>query len=180
LIYILSLIIESEVVLVKQSGNGMANISVLQKSILGIDIGSVSLYIVQMDTEGNILRRFCQFHKGNIRAALSEAGKIFDLSQISGIACTANSVCLNKKLVHTYNAQVALMAAARHFCPDAVSVLHVGAEKFMLIKFDADGNYKSARVNSSCAAGTGSFLDQQALRLNLSGVEELCEKALST
>ena len=38
----------------------------------------------------------------------------------------------------------------------------------MLIKFDANGNYQSAKVNSSCAAGTGSFLDQQAVRLNLS------------
>ena len=70
------------------------------------------------------------------------------------------------------------MAAVQHFCPDAVSVLHVGAEKFMLIKFDSNGNYKSAKVNSSCAAGTGSFLDQQAIRLNLSGIEELCDKAL--
>ncbi len=70
------------------------------------------------------------------------------------------------------------MAAARHFCPDAVSVLHIGAEKFMLIKFDSNGNYQSAKVNSSCAAGTGSFLDQQAVRLNLSGIEELCDKAL--
>ena len=68
------------------------------------------------------------------------------------------------------------MAAARHFCPGAVSVLHIGAEKFMLIKFDSNGNYQSAKVNSSCAAGTGSFLDQQAVRLNLSGIEELCER----
>ena len=47
-----------------------------QPSVLGIDIGSVSLYIVQMDTDGKILRRFCQFHKGNIQDAFSEAGKI--------------------------------------------------------------------------------------------------------
>ena len=63
----------------------MATVSVSRNSILGIDIGSVSLYIVQMDTEGNILRRFCQFHKGNIRDAFSEAGKIFDLSQINAL-----------------------------------------------------------------------------------------------
>ncbi len=156
----------------------MANVSATRNSILGIDIGSVSLHIVQLDQEGKILRRFCQFHKGNIRDTFSEAGKIFDLSQINSIACTSSSICLNKKLIPYYNTQVAIMAAARHFCPDAVSVLHIGAEKFMLIKFDSGGNYKSAKVNSSCAAGTGSFLDQQAVRLNLSGIEELCDKAL--
>jgi len=155
----------------------MADVSVSLKSILGIDIGSVSIYIVQLDAEGKILRRFNQFHKGNIREAFSEAEKIFDLSQIESISCTSSSIFLNKKLIRYYNAQVAIMAAARQFCSDAVSVLHIGAEKFMLIRLDSNGNYQSAKVNSSCAAGTGSFLDQQAVRLNLSGIEELCDKA---
>jgi predicted CoA-substrate-specific enzyme activase len=156
----------------------MPKVSLTGHSVLGIDIGSVSLYIVQINTDGTILRRFSHFHKGNIREAFSEAAKIFDLSQVEAVACTASSTCLNKKLVHYYNAQVAIMAAARYLCPDAASVLHIGAEKFMLIKFDADGIYKSSKVNSSCAAGTGSFLDQQAVRLNLSGIEELCDRAL--
>ena len=61
--------------------------------------------------------------------------------------------------------------------PQAKSLLLVGAEKFSLIRFDDLGNFESARSNSSCAAGTGSFLDQQALRLNLAGIEELCDIA---
>lgn len=155
----------------------MANVHISRSSILGIDIGSVSLYIVQMDAEGKILRRFFQFHKGSIPDVFSEACKIFDLSQIDAIACTSSSIFLNKELIRYYNAQVAIMTAARYFCTDAVSVLHIGAEKFMLIKFDSSGNYQSAKLNSSCAAGTGSFLDQQAIRLNLSGIEELCDRA---
>ncbi len=147
-------------------------------SILGIDIGSVSLSIVQMDPAGNILTQFYQFHKGNIRDTFSDAEKLFDLAQIRAIACTS-SAGLNNKHIHGYNTQVAIIAAARHLCRDAASVLHIGAEKFMLIKFDADGNYQSTKINTSCAAGTGSFLDQQAARLNLSGIEELCNKALS-
>ena len=156
----------------------MADILVSRDSILGIDIGSVSMGIVQLDTDGNILRRFYRFHRGNIRDTLSEAGRIFDLSEINAVACTSSSVGLNKKRILHFNDQVAIMEAANRFCPGAGSVLHIGAGKFMLIKFDSNGNYKSARVNSSCAAGTGSFLDQQAIRLNLSGIEELCEKAL--
>ena len=139
----------------------MDSVNFTRNSVLGIDIGSVSISIVQLDAEGNILRRFYQFHKGNIRDILSKAGKIFDLAQIKAIACTSSSIGLDKSLILHYNTQVAIMAAVRHFCPGAVSVLHVGAEKFMLIKFDSNGNYKSARINSSCAAGTGSFLDQQ-------------------
>jgi activator of 2-hydroxyglutaryl-CoA dehydratase len=55
--------------------------------------------------------------------------------------------------------------------------LHIGAEKFMLIRFDGSGNYQSTKTSTS-SAGTGSFLDQQTDRLNLSGIEELCERAL--
>jgi predicted CoA-substrate-specific enzyme activase len=156
----------------------MAKVTGIPNSVLGIDIGSVSLNIVQLDAEGEILRRFNLFHKGKISEAFSKAGEIFDLSQVYAFACTSSSTGLNTKLVHYYNSQVAIMAAARHFCKDAVSVLHIGAEKFMLIKFDSGGKYQSSKVNSSCAAGTGSFLDQQAIRLNLSGIEEFCDLAM--
>lgn len=157
----------------------MADIPKTRNSVLGIDIGSVSFSMVQLDYEGRIVYRFSKLHKGNIQDAIAEAGKVFDLSQINAIACTSSSTFLNHKCIKYYNSQIAIMAAARHLCSGAASVLHVGAEKFMLIRFDSGGNYKSARINSSCAAGTGSFLDQQAVRLNLSGIEELCDKALN-
>jgi predicted CoA-substrate-specific enzyme activase len=156
----------------------MAEVTVRRESILGIDIGSVSLSVVQLSSAGKILRQFYKFHNGDIRKTIADAAKIFDTAHIKAIACTYSSTCLDKKLVKDYNTQVAIMAAARHFYRNAVSVLHIGAEKFMLIKFDSDGNYQSSKINTSCAAGTGSFLDQQADRLNLSGIEELCERAL--
>jgi activator of 2-hydroxyglutaryl-CoA dehydratase len=53
----------------------MAQISLSGGSVLGIDIGSVSVSIAQLDAEGNILRTFCQFHKGNIRDTFSDAAK---------------------------------------------------------------------------------------------------------
>ncbi len=77
----------------------MAKLMADQGSILGIDIGSVSLSVVQLDREGRILRRFYLFHKGNIPQALSIAGKEFDLTRIDAIACTSSSTCLNKKIV---------------------------------------------------------------------------------
>ena len=157
----------------------MAKASSDQDSVLGIDIGSVSLSIVQLDQDGKVLRQFYKFHKGNIHDAFSEASKIFDFAVIKAVACTSSSVFLNTKLVLNYNTQVAIMSATKHYCEKAASVLHIGAEKFMLIRFDAGGNYQSTKTNTSCAAGTGSFLDQQTERLNLSGIEELCEKALN-
>jgi predicted CoA-substrate-specific enzyme activase len=156
----------------------MAKASDHPSSVLGIDIGSVSLSIVELDQEGKVLNRFHKLHKGNIQSAFSVAAENFDLTRSEAFACTSSAAGLNKKLVRCFNTQVAIMAAARSLCPGAASVLHVGAEKFMLIRFDNEGKYQSTKTNTSCAAGTGSFLDQQAGRLNLSGIEELCENAM--
>ncbi|MBW6500985.1 MAG: hypothetical protein K0B05_06275 [Bacteroidales bacterium] len=157
----------------------MIKIPAGQDSVLGIDIGSVSLSLVQLDQAGRILNHFYRFHKGNLIRAFSEAEKVIDLSSIKNAACTSSSSFLNKNLILNYNNQVAIMAAARQFCNQAASILHIGAEKFMLIRLDDCGNYQSTKISTSCAAGTGSFLDQQTERLNLTGIEELCGKALN-
>jgi predicted CoA-substrate-specific enzyme activase len=156
----------------------MAKVHSARDPVLGIDIGSVSLSIVRLDRSGKILNKFYQLHKGNIRGTFKDAGNLFDLNDVKAVACTSLSNYLDRNLVRNYNPQLAIMAAARHFSREALSVLHIGAEKFMLIRFDSKGNYLSTKLNTSCAAGTGSFLDQQADRLNLSGIEELCNKAL--
>ena len=59
------------------------------------------------------------------------------------------------------------------FYPQARSILIIGAEKFGLIQLDRQGNYRTFRANTGCAAGTGSFLDQQALRLKLENTAAL-------
>ena len=148
------------------------------ETLLGIDIGSVTISLVQMNFSGQILKTAYLFHKGQIRECLALAGQHVDLNTVRYIAaCDASS--LNPELVTQYNPQVAFIRAKKIFCNEARSLLLVGAEKFMLIKFDEHGKFESVRSNSSCAAGTGSFLDQQAFRLNLSGIEELCETALN-
>ncbi len=63
--------------------------------------------------------------------------------------------------------------------PDINALLVVGGERFALVRFNADGSYRSSRMNSGCAAGTGGFLDQQARRLGLSGAAELAATALA-
>ena len=147
-------------------------------SVLGIDIGSVTISMAELDMEGNILRHFYHFHKGNIPGALEKADKVFNLNSIGAIGFTGSLKTLNTGIVRQYNTQVALMAATRKLCSNAASVMHIGAERFMLIRFGKNLRYESTKTNTSCAAGTGSFLDQQADRLNLSGIEELCDRAL--
>jgi hypothetical protein len=56
------------------------------------------------------------------------------------------------------------------------SILIVGGEKFGLIRFDADGNYFGYKANTSCAAGTGSFLEMLLSKAVMTAVTHLEKK----
>jgi len=147
------------------------------ETILGIDIGSVSISLVVMDLSGRILKTLYLFHQGQIRECLRSATQQLDLTGLRGIT-VCNVPGFKQELLTSFNPQLAIIKATKVLCSEAKSLLIVGAEKFSLIKFDEKGNFESVRSNSSCAAGTGSFLDQQAFRLNLPGIEVLSEVAL--
>jgi predicted CoA-substrate-specific enzyme activase len=146
-------------------------------TILGIDIGSVAISIVQTDTNGNILAASYAFHQGKIDETLKKLQKDIDLSVISGIGTVAKDHFKTENVKY-YDSQIAIISAAKKLYPDLASIMVVGAEKFRLINFDNRGNYKHTATNTSCAVGTGSFLDQQAKRLDLVDVRELCTIAM--
>ena len=145
--------------------------------ILGIDIGSVSLSVVLLDENGSLVKQAYVFHKGKIREHLEALNKEFDLSLVSKIACSA-SKGINPNNATVVDPQVALIRAAIEIDPPPLSILAVGAEKFFHISLGEDRKYLSTRTNTSCAAGTGSFLEQQASRLRLSGITDLSDMAL--
>ncbi|MBI5665307.1 MAG: CoA activase [Nitrospirae bacterium] len=147
-------------------------------NILGIDIGSVSISIVEMNPEKEVVKTAYGFHHGNIIDTLKKLLKDFDLAGICGIASTSSTPSVIKANSR-YDNRISIITAARHFHEKVGAILIVGGEKFGLISFDENGNYRNFKSNSSCAAGTGSFLDQQARRLNLSGIEELSRIAFN-
>ena len=60
--------------------------------------------------------------------------------------------------------QVCFIEAVRRMHGLIRSLLVVGGERFMLLRFDPEGLFVNLKASTSCAAGTGSFLDQQAGR----------------
>ncbi len=141
-------------------------------NILGIDIGSVSISIAELNPKKEIIKTAYEFHHGNIVETVKKILNVFDLSGICGIASTSSTPSVIK-VSSQYDNRISIITAARHFHEKIGAILIVGGERFGLITFDENGNYRNFKSNSSCAAGTGSFLDQQARRLNLSGIEEL-------
>jgi len=101
-----------------------------------------------------------------------------DIGETCGIAVTSSTQPI-LKTTRQCDTRIAIIAAARRFYQKIGSILLVGGEKFGLIRFDENDNYLMFKANTSCAAGAGSFLDQQAQRLNLTGIEELSEIAFN-
>ncbi len=147
-------------------------------NILGIDIGSVSISIVEINPGKEVVKTAYAFHHGKIMENLKNALDAFDLSRVCGIASTSSTPSIIK-INKQYDNRISIITAARHFHEKAGAILIVGGERFGLISFDEEGNYLNFKSNTLCAAGTGSFLDQQAKRLNLSGIEELSEHAFN-
>lgn len=54
-----------------------------------------------------------------------------------------------------------------HFIPGAVTVVDIGGQDAKVIKLDERGRRVSQKMNRKCAAGTGSFIDEMALRLDV-------------
>jgi predicted CoA-substrate-specific enzyme activase len=148
-----------------------------KNKILGIDIGSISASVVGMTPEGEISSCDYAIHSGRIEETLTRMLQKHDLTPVIGIAATSSTPPVVKSDA-VYDSRVSAITASKRLHPDARSILIVGGEKFGLVLFDDQGRYLNYRANTSCAAGTGSFLDQQASRLGLTGIEEIDEMAL--
>lgn len=144
--------------------------------ILGIDTGSVAAGCVVVESGGTVLQTGYRFHRGDITATLRGLLADIDFARIGQVVATASTpggVRAGKR----YHNEIATIAAAKRLHPAMRALLLVGGEKFSLATFDAQGHYLGSRTNSSCAAGTGSFLDQQAVRLHLDSSEQLAAVA---
>ncbi len=132
--------------------------------VAGIDIGSVSIAIVLLDGTGQTIYRDYSFHRGNIHATLATMlGKLpVEQQGVFGVVAEKGREFLRAGV--EVNEQIALIAGVKHFVPNPGAIVTIGGETFGLILFDEQGHYRKYITNSACAAGTGSFLDQQASR----------------
>ncbi len=151
------------------------------KGRLGIDMGSVSTKVVLMDGD-TIQDSMYRRHHGKPLETL--VGILEDLKGWEGReASFTGSASRNAASIagcSSVNEVVALAGAVSRLCPDVNSVIEMGGQdsKLLLFRQSDDGPvFDDFSMNSVCAAGTGSFLDQQASRLGLD-TEELGELAL--
>ncbi len=148
----------------------------MKNSFLGIDVGSVAVSVALTDEHNGVWHTGYAFHQGQIAGTLLSLLGEIDINSIKAIGYTSSSQSLIRK-GKPVDARVAYITSAKHFHPEVRSLLIIGAEKYGLVTFDNNGEYSNYKSNTSCAAGTGNFLDQQAERLNLNSIQEFSKMA---
>lgn len=140
---------------------------------LGVDVGSVSTNIVILDKKNRLIEKKYVRTKGNpikvLTETMKEIGYKYKDSDIKGVGTTGSGrnladIILGADIIK--NEITAHGIAAINFIPDVKTVLEIGGQDSKIILIE-DGIVTDFAMNTVCAAGTGSFLDRQAQRLEI-------------
>lgn len=145
-----------------------------QKAFLGIDVGSVTTKIALIDEIGKYIDGIMLKTAGKpvlaIQSGLAQLyNQLKEACEILGVGTTGSGRQLAGALVGAdivKNEITAHAVAASVNVPGVQTILEIGGQdsKIVLLR---DNIVTDFAMNTVCAAGTGSFLDQQASRLNV-------------
>lgn len=142
---------------------------------IGIDIGYSSVKVSMIDSERNVIKSCYRLHRGSIAESLLEL--LEDVNSEFGYKRIAYGAFIgigSKQLAQqccgkSVEEVPALVEAGLMNQKSIGSIINIGGQSSMFIT-DIDCDNKSnikIAMNSTCAAGTGGFLEEQISRMNL-------------
>lgn len=157
---------------------------------LGIDVGSTTVKIVLVDEADCLLDQTYRHAHGQpgrvLWQTLQEWSRRWDLQRIAAIGLTGSGGGALAPFLgglHV-NELIAQTHALDRYAPHARTVIEMGGQDSKLLVLEQDSDQgrlflTDFAMNTLCAAGTGSFLDQQAERLGIP-IEEFADLALQS
>jgi predicted CoA-substrate-specific enzyme activase len=159
---------------------------------LGIDIGSVSTNLVVLDEAGEVVKEIYVKTDGRpvevVNKGLADIwNEMGPRLEILGVATTGSGRELIGELIgaDTVNDEITAHKTGATFIgrklidrvPDTIFEIGGQDSKFISLQ---DGVVVDFAMNEACAAGTGSFLEEQAEKLGISIIGEFAQLALSS
>jgi predicted CoA-substrate-specific enzyme activase len=152
---------------------------------LGIDVGSLSTNLVLIDRDHRVIARRYLMTEGRpieaIRRGLAEIGdEVGDRLTVKAVGTTGSGRYLTGDFVGAdtvRNEITAQATAAVNIDPTVDTIFEIGGQDSKYISLDKRAVI-DFEMNKACAAGTGSFLQEQAEKLNISIEDEFGERAL--
>ncbi len=157
------------------------------QAYLGLDVGSVSTNLVVMSPEGEVLQGIYLATKGRPVEVISDGlrqieERFGDRLHILAAGATGSGRYLAERLVGmdvVHNEITAQMVSAARFVPDVDTIFEIGGQDSKYIGAE-QGHLTSFEMNKICAAGTGSFLEEQAERLGVKIIGEFAQHAFES
>ena len=157
------------------------------ETYLGIDVGSVTTKLAVLDSNDELVTHIYLPTQGKpidmVQQGLEQIEQQLPKKDvnISGVATTGSARYLAGVIVGAdlvKNEITSHAVATLQYIPQVQTIIEIGGQdsKIIIIR---DGVVTDFGMNTVCDAGTGSFLDHQALRLNMS-IEEFARRALDS
>ena len=141
---------------------------------LGIDVGSTSTNLVLVDLEGRLLDAQYLRTRGNPKAAVQEGlasleARLGGAVRVVAAATTGSGRAMIGEFVGADIVRDEITCQARGAVaadPQVETVFEIGGQdsKYVSVR---DGRVVDFQMNKVCAAGTGSFIEEQAARLSI-------------
>ena len=155
-------------------------------AFLGADVGSVSTDLALVAPNGEVLHSIYLATRGRpltvLREALEEVhARYGDRLSLLGIGVTGSGRHLAGRFIGAdvvKNEITAQLVSASACFLEVDTIFEIGGQDSKYISVQ-DGRVRDFTMNKVCAAGTGSFLEEQAERLGIDIIGEFAEMALA-
>lgn len=159
----------------------------MNKYNIGIDIGSTTLKTVMVAQEnGQIVLNTYQRHQTKVKECLQECLQAIQdkFGEADLSVCLTGSVGMGIAERWSLPFIQEVVAAAHYtkmYYPNVSTMVDIGGEDAKMVFF-SQGQPSDLRMNGNCAGGTGAFIDQMAILLNITPEElgTLAESAAQT
>ncbi len=139
----------------------------------GIDVGTSYIKVVIIDKKNKIVGSFIDRTSPNLQKAIKnvyeKAVSSANISKDGVKHITATG--FGRENVSFANSVVTEISSHAkgtfHYFPKEIIIVDIGGQDTKIIKIDSKGKIQRFKMNRKCAAGTGSFLEEIAYKLNI-------------
>jgi predicted CoA-substrate-specific enzyme activase len=162
------------------------------RAYLGVDIGSVSTNLVVIDSAGNVLKEIYLYTEGRPIEVVTRGLKEIEAElgpsiEVCGVGTTGSGRELIGELIgaDAVNDEITAHKTGAMFVSEQLgtgpvdTIFEIGGQDSKFIRIE-NGVVVDFTMNEACAAGTGSFLEEQAARMGISIKGEFARLALAS
>lgn len=140
---------------------------------VGVDVGAsrtkVSVLDARKDLIGHAVRKSGTDFAHTARVCLESALKMAEVTERDIVKTIATGYG-RKNVSFSQETKTEIGCHAKgcyHYFPTAMTIIDIGGQDNKVIKVDKDGRRLGFKMNRKCAAGTGAFLEEMSMRLDI-------------